>query len=173
MQFTLNEIRLATNTTLSSHFAEDHLHRLIKKMDARRFILFCVVWWCSLNPFIYVAEGRYELQVMLRGYDNPDQKCEFCHTRCCDIKQSVPCTNNSRCDTTFFYCLRTYEARGRNCSYSGSVESLRNRNDASLDFSLPRVLGLDNPLSLEGLTDTWNVSNTIAVLYHGKQKVVV
>ena len=121
-----------------------------------RLLFFAVLLYTLIAVCI---EGRYVLQVRFLGYDNPDQECQFCEYRCCDIKDSAPCTGNSRCDTFFYYCLRAHGSNGVGCSYSGSVESIRNRNDATeINFNRTRILRLDNPLSLEGLTDFWNVS---------------
>lgn len=51
--------------------------------------------------------------------------------------------------------------------YSGSrISNGSNTDDAPIDFSQSSVLGLDNPLTLEGLTDTWNVSKSTVVIVH-------
>ena len=113
-----------------------------------------------------LISGRYAVEVRLFGYDNPTQKCQDCRDGqfadpgCCDDFQALTCPNtDQRCDSFFFYCLRTLNSQmERNCSYFGSRTSAVNTDDGALNFSQSVVLGLENPLQLQGLTDAYNVS---------------
>ena len=119
------------------------------------------------------GQSQYVLEIRVNGYSNPNQFRPFCTTdtcffgapQCCDQPDPVQqaCTVGGRCDSVFFYCLRTIGTSRTllGCSYSGSRSSDVNTDDASLDFSNATVLGLDNPLVLPGLTTTWNVSWSI------------
>ena len=107
------------------------------------------------------------MEVRLFGYDNPTQRCqdcrdgEFADAGCCDdfVLTEAVCTNGRRCDTFFIYCLRTIGSAGRNCPYFGAKMSTANTNDELIiDFNQRSVLGLDNPLQLQGLTDAYTVS---------------
>ena len=118
-----------------------------------------------------VVKGRYILQVTISGYINPFQRCAGCASlsRCCDTNFNTnSCFGNRRCDTFFFFCLRPIDSNVRNgtgCSYSGNLTSEVNENDATINFDQTTFLGLDNPLTLEGLTDAWNVSGPDVSLY--------
>ena len=109
----------------------------------------------------------YELEIKINAYSNPNQVRPFCDPLCyfnsplcCDSAQLGTCTTRGRCDSLFFYCLRAVRTSSsqRGCTYRGSRLSSRNLEDARIDFSNGTVLGLENPLILQGLTTTWNVS---------------
>ena len=113
-----------------------------------------------------LVRGRYVVEVELLGYDNPTQRCQDCRRGqfadpgCCDFYDRTICTRqvNYRCDSYFFYCLRTIGHSGRNCSYFGNRTSDSNLDDGLINFNLSSVLGLENPLQLQGLTDVYAVS---------------
>lgn len=111
--------------------------------------------------------GLYQLQVKLFGYDNPTGKCPFCIPNsgpqirgCCDqFSENNFCSMNLRCDSFFTYCLQLVGSTETECSYSGSVMSATNWNDSqTIDFSNSTVLNLQNPLTLPGLTNDYQVS---------------
>ena len=137
------------------HATSEKYDRVLRAM----WLLWAVLCFSALLSF---ANGGYELRVQLLGYENPSQGCSEadCGDTCCDFNSETPdCSNNSRCDTMFFYCLRALGSTEDGCSaYNGTRESSRNRNDGELDFNQTRLLGLENPLRLVGLTSTWNVS---------------
>ena len=112
------------------------------------------------------------MKVELFSYDNPTGRCQECpllngvHSCCDDHRRTNDCRGVSNihtlpCDTQFIFCLRPLNTTGRNCSYSEIVTSgidWQGRN-IPIDFTrVPTPLGLDNPLSLPGLTDTYTVS---------------
>lgn len=103
------------------------------------------------------------MEVNVFGYSNPTQTCQDCrdggqfaNPGCCDTHNRIICVESDRCDSYFFYCLRTIGSSGRNCSYFGSRLSTVNYQDEAVDFSQNLVLGLENPLLLRGLTDTYH-----------------
>ena len=126
-------------------------------------------------PFLQLCVpigGRYIVEVRLFGYDNPTQRCQDCRNGqfadfgCCDDFQALNCPSGLRCDSFFFYCLRTLSSPlVRNCSYPGSRTSTANMDDGAVDYSQSVVLGLENPLQLQGLTDAYNVSNSLVKIY--------
>ena len=112
-----------------------------------------------------LVRGRYLVEVELFGYNNPTQTCQECRTGgqfanpgCCDYHSRDTCLDSDRCDSFFFYCLRTIGSSGRNCSYFGTKTSNANSNDGLIDFNQSSVLGLENPLQMQGLTDAYTVS---------------
>ena len=102
-------------------------------------------------------EGLYQLEVAVFGYNNPTGRCRGCGylQGCCDDFESTSCGTTDRHDSYFIYCLRTVGSSGRGCSFFGNVRSDSNEDDGPLDFSLSMVLGLENPITLQGLTDTY------------------
>ena len=98
------------------------------------------------------AVGDYIVEVRTHNYSNPDSLL-FDET-CCDLCG----TWYSGCDNVFYYCLRNLSTSRANKECAGGNRSLVNSNDAPLNFSKPTVLGLPNPLPLQGLTREWNVS---------------
>ena len=115
-----------------------------------------------------LVRGRYLVEVRLFGYTNPTGRCQDCHSGgqfadpgCCDTFTTATCTGGLRCDSFFYYCLRTIGSVGRNCSYFGNRTSAANIDDGQIDFSQSTVLGLQNPLQLQGLTDTYTVSYSL------------
>ena len=108
---------------------------------------------------------QYEIVVMIDGYTNPynarpiSSSCSGsqCSRICCDGHDGQG--GCYRCDSFFTYCLRNVDTLKTDCPEGGTImRSDVNPNDASVDFSQNTVLGLDNPLIFQGLTDTWNVS---------------
>jgi hypothetical protein len=116
------------------------------------------------------------VEVDLYGYSNPTQTCQDCRSGgqfatpgCCDRHDLGTCLQEGvRCDSYFFYCLRTIDSSGRgSCSYSGNRVSAVNLNDGSVDFNQSLVLDLENPLQLPGLTDMYEaVSYSFKPLCH-------
>ena len=99
-----------------------------------------------------MATGDYIVEVRTHNYSNPGSL--LANGRCCD-SPLTPCTFHG-CDNHFYYCLRSLGSTGAGCS--GGKSSNININDAPLNFSQDRVLGLPNPLPLPGLTREWHVS---------------
>ena len=117
-----------------------------------------------------MVQGLYLVEVRLYGYDNPTQTCQDCRRRplaspgCCDYFLTTTCIDSDRCDSFFYYCLRTIGSVGRNCSYFGNRTSTVNMDDGRIDFNKSTVLGLENPLQLQGLTDAYTVSIIVCTL---------
>ena len=112
-----------------------------------------------------LVRGRYLVEVTVFDYNNPTQTCQDCRdgpfdmtVGCCDNFDRTICNGGDRCDSFFYYCLRTIGSAGRNCSYFGNRTSTANIDDGQIDFSQSTVLGLENPLQLQGLTDAYTVS---------------
>ena len=60
----------------------------------------------------------------------------------------------------FIYCLRPLDSDGQGCSGYRNMTSLVNLDDGVVDFSQSIVLGLQNPLTLYGIEESYNtVSN--------------
>ena len=113
-----------------------------------------------------LVEGRYLVEVRLNGYSNPTGSCQDCISStgltCCDTSRvTSDCSDEGRCDSYFFYCLRPFgEVRPNPGCFSNETRdtSAANRNDRPLDFSQSTVLGLNNPQVLSGLEDMYKVS---------------
>ena len=105
------------------------------------------------------------MEVDFFGYSNPTGRCTDCpipagqtEHSCCDNFATTNCTGSRRCDSFFYFCLRTLGDRRTNngCSYFGS-----NTTFAIVDDGLFNItdLGLDvDPLILPGLTNNFIVS---------------
>ena len=105
---------------------------------------------------------QYKIEVMIDSYTNPYDRlpnCDGlrCFRVCCDGHDgSGGCR---RCDSFFTYCLKDIDTLTPSCPENGTIMmSDANPDDAYIDFSQNTVLGLNNPLVFQGLTDTWNVS---------------
>ena len=112
-----------------------------------------------------LTQGRYVVEVKFFGYSNPTGQCAECpipngqttHS-CCDSFVTTNCTGSLRCDSFFYFCLRTLGDRGTNnsCSYFGSNTTFAVIDDAA-PFNI-NDFGLENPLILPGLTNNFTVS---------------
>lgn len=124
----------------------------------------CFILLSSIQVCV-IIEGSYLLQVELFGYSNPTGRCMECQIiglnliGCCDqqLTNLLPCLGVLRCDSYFSYCLRPIGSEGDSCSYFGSRMSTANRDDEHVDFTQNTVLGLENPLQLQGLTANYAV----------------
>ena len=106
---------------------------------------------------------QYKIAVMISSYTNPLQARILCSScmddtpACCDGHDGLG--GCLRCDSFFTYCLRNVDTLTPGCPEGGTIMmSDVNPDDASIDFSQNTVLGLDNPIVFQGLSDTWNVS---------------
>ena len=113
-----------------------------------------------------IVKGLYQLEVTVFGYNNPTGRCHQCvnpannQPGCCDDFVQTNCSGNFSCDSFFVYCLRpALERTGGNCSYFSNQTSDFNPDDGDLNFSQSPVLGLDNPIILQGLTNAYMVHN--------------
>ena len=107
------------------------------------------------------------VEVSFYGYDNPTGRCVDCPipmrkstASCCDNFSMTTCSGRARCDSYFYFCLRSLGDRttSNGCSYFGSITSRANYNDAPLDVNeIGSVLGIQNPLQLSGLTENFRV----------------
>lgn len=100
----------------------------------------------------------------------PPEDAETVVTRsqgCCDGFDSTSCAGNDLCDSYFNYCLRAIGSTGRGCSYFGDQSSDPNTDDYPLDFSQDIVLGLENPITLQGLVDTYTVNFSRLICQYG------
>ena len=107
--------------------------------------------------------------MQLNDYSNPNQLrivfCpplqggSVCNYVCCDSGPGACTSGGRRCDTFFIFCLRPLRAgSGLGCNSGTVLQSRVNVNDATIDFSQSSFLGLNNPFTLPGLTNNWNVS---------------
>ena len=104
--------------------------------------------------------GDYVVRVRTHNYSNPGGL--LVDSTCCDLSCGVP-----SCDNVFYYCLRTLDTSDGDRECRDEKRNLVNYNDEPLDFSQPNVLGLFNPLPLQGLKKEWAVSYNIrATLYY-------
>ena len=104
--------------------------------------------------------GKYTVEIRLHNFSNPSGL--LADGECCDYNITLgdgSCVR-SGCDNYFHHCLRPLGSTGSACTAGGGQTSMVNYNDALLNFTEPRVLGLPNPLPLPGLTRDWNVSGT-------------
>ena len=115
-----------------------------------------------------VCGGLYVVEVQLFDYNNPTGTCQGCppppgsdgrHSCCDDLNSFDQCDRGSRfrlCDSYFIYCLRPLGSDGEGCSnYRNRTSTGNDQDDPQLDFSQSVVLGLENPLVLEGSTETY------------------
>ena len=99
------------------------------------------------------------MDVELFGYHNPTGRCRGClfdgRRGCCDWFRTINCDGDLRCDSYFIYCLANDDGCAPN---SQRWISTSNENDAPLNFSSSSILGLENPLTLEGLGSDYEVT---------------
>ncbi len=104
------------------------------------------------------------MEVNFFGYSNPTGRCAECPIpsgqtvrSCCDSFVTTNCTGSLRCDSFFYFCLRTLGDRRTNnsCLYFGSNTTFAITDDGPFSIS---DLGLENPLILPGLTENFMVS---------------
>ena len=115
---------------------------------------------CVTVVQVYV-NGDYILEVRTHSYNNPTNRCAGCRmglndAGCCDDFSVFECTGDLRCDNYFYYCLRTLWSVGFVCD--GGQVSRSEPDGKTINFSQDMVLGLANPLPLNGISDAWNVS---------------
>ena len=111
------------------------------------------------------VSGNYVIEVNVQSYNNPTNRCSTCRLGCCDDFALTDCTGQLRCDNQFTYCLRSHNTRAttRGCQgYTSTSRSNVNTDGEDIDFSQPTVLGLPNPLTLTGLTNSWQVLSTMS-----------
>ena len=111
------------------------------------------------------------MEVEFFGYSNPTGRCADCPVpagqtnlhSCCDNFVTTNCTGGLRCDSYFYFCLRTLGDRRTNngCSYFGSSVTFAITDDGSFNSS---DLGIENPLSLPGLTNNFTVQHMLKEL---------
>lgn len=114
----------------------------------------------SAQAFAFV-EGRYFLEVSVHGYSNPTGRCRGCRVRgviergCCDNFLTTVCSGSLSCDSFFTYCIGNGD---RGCADPLQQRtSTVNENDGPVNFSQSTVLGLENPLILQGVTHAYHV----------------
>ena len=105
------------------------------------------------------------MEVELHGYHNPTGRCRGClfeeRRGCCDLFRTIDCEGDLQCDSYFVYCL----AISQGCAPNSQRRiSTSNENDGPLDFSSSLVLGLENPLILEGLEGAYEVRVELMVV---------
>ena len=105
------------------------------------------------------------MEVRLFNYSNPTGRCRDCYTgsnevSCCDSNHVGTCEEWRQCDSYFIYCLRPPHLNNteRGCFGFENRTSNVNRNDETLNFSSGMLLGLPNPIRLQGLTEAYAVS---------------
>lgn len=114
-------------------------------------------------------KGDYVIQVGLHGYDNPTNRliARPGDRDCCDGSPRNTCSGFRRCDNRFSFCVRpsgTSDIGTASCSSAVITSTETNSNDADIDFNTDTVLGLDNPLLLQGITTAWEVQCTVTIL---------
>lgn len=119
----------------------------------------------------------------VHNYSNPTNRCPVCRDNdilpvgCCDRFTNLgSCEGADRCDNAFFYCLRELgsppdedptQLRGL-CGFhtrEGKI-SQQNVDGEDIDFSQDNVLGLENPISLSGISSRWTVSLFFLKIFH-------
>ena len=113
------------------------------------------------------VNGDYNVEVKIFSYDNPTGRCRSCRREngdgirsCCDdFSHFDSCSGDRRCDSYFIYCLRPFGMTRPSCSGFTQKMSTVNIDDRSINFSRNKVLGLNNPLILSGLTTGYDSSN--------------
>ena len=112
-----------------------------------------------------LVEGLYQLEVTVFGYNNPTGRCQGCGSArgCCDDFEAKNCSK-FLCDSFFIYCLRTIGSSESGCFSFGNRISYINTDDGLLNFSRSRVLGLENPVILQGLTNAYTVRSHTNIL---------
>lgn len=120
------------------------------------------------------ARGSFLVQLNVDSYANPSNKCAECSISnpltgpygCCDGFNLGICSESERCDNYFRYCLREYgtsiETLG--CTLGEVITSNHPEGrdfNRDTDFSSSSVLGLDNPLTLQGVNRQWQVHSFI------------
>ena len=150
-----------------------------------RSIIYCYHIYINYSLQLYTCTqpimsvlGNYAVEVHVQSYSNPTNRCQSCYTEydqlpgCCDDFTVQTCTGELRCDNKFTYCLRPHNTPPdtEGCSgYIGTIRSSVNQNGGQLDFSQPRLLGLPNPLRLQGLRNislknAWQVSKVSHII---------
>ena len=113
------------------------------------------------------VNGDYNVEVKIFSYDNPTGRCRNCPREngdsgprsCCDdFNRFDSCDGDHRCDSYFIYCLRPFGMIGGDCTSFTQMTSTVNIDDGSINFSRNKVLGLNNPLILSGLTTGYDIS---------------
>lgn len=102
-----------------------------------------------------MVQNEYVVMVKTHYFSNPQSL--LADGTCCDFRMDGSCAVPG-CDNYFEYCLRR-NGRDENCRISRT-----NFNDQPINFSEPIILGLPNPLPLQGLTQAWvpnDVSSSI------------
>ena len=112
------------------------------------------------------------IEVDVQSYNNPTNGCATCHGGCCDDLNVTTCTGFLRCDNQFTYCLRSHNTPATTGGCQGYISTISevNTDGGRIDFSQPTVLGLPNPLTLTGLTNSWQVS-TLSQTYTNSLEV--
>ena len=113
-----------------------------------------------------MVTADYILQVRTHYYNNPHNRLangDCCRTPLVIFTQGR-CTS---CNNRFYYCLQSIDSTRSDC-IGGITSDISNED---IQFSNPTLLGLPNPLPLQGLTRQWNVSlpfenkNLISILF--------
>ena len=106
------------------------------------------------------------VELTLFGYNNPTGTCydpgecvrNDGQHRCCDENRVSGCTGGRRCDSYFIYCLRPLGSEGEGCSdYEPRMSTHNQDDDDPIDVTQSMVLGLENPLILQGITESYDV----------------
>ena len=102
------------------------------------------------------------VKLTLFDYDNPTGTCydpgECARPddqyRCCDdSSRNSRCTGFRQCDSYFIYCLRPLGSEGEGCAgYEQRISTFNQDDSAPIDVTHSMVLGLENPLILNGTT---------------------
>lgn len=129
----------------------------------------------DLLLFQISIQMEYILYIRVHSYSNNDT-CPTCFVHinnqtapgCCDeyCVYGVECLGAEKCDPRYFYCLRkfgtpvslnatNFDSCGDNDRYS--MSSKPNFNGRALDFTQDSLLGIPNPVPLNGLTEGWQV----------------
>ena len=104
-----------------------------------------------------MVKSDYVVMVRTHNFSNPGSL--LANGDCCDTRGDGLCAVPG-CDNYFQYCLRR-NGHDENCR-----RSQINVNEQHLDFSEPTVLGLPNPVPLQGLTKEWRVNMVRTSMYY-------
>ncbi len=100
--------------------------------------------------------GDYTIVTRISNYTNPTNTGQNRRSdRCCDNERESDdtCINKNRCDNRFTFCLKVFDdmTNGIHSCIGQVFTSDINGDDAPIDFTQPRWLGLNNPLRLNGV----------------------
>lgn len=112
----------------------------------------------QITKSITKVRADYIFQVRTVSYNNLEGK--LINGDCCLVSRRFFFTQTNcvltACNIRFYYCLKSTSNTDGGCV--GGITSETNLNNERINFNNQTVLGLPNPLQLQGLTREWTVS---------------